>query len=150
LSGRPRPPEVRDVGRRPDGCPARPLPLGRLRVRRTITRISSKGHASPLLYALYRAANAIADEELMSYRRLGSRLEGHSASRLAWVDVATGSLGLRLPVGVGIALAGKALDQLPYHLGSHRRQRTRRGLDLGRPSRPKPKQQLPTAAAARP
>jgi transketolase len=78
--------------------------------------IFSKGHASPLLYALYRAAGAISDEELMSYRRLGSRLEGHPTPRLPWVDVATGSLGLGLPVGVGIALAGKALDRLPYHV----------------------------------
>src|SRR5215208_2675272 len=75
--------------------------------------IFSKGHASPLLYALYRAAGAINDEELMSYRRLGSRLEGHPTPRLPWVDVATGSLGLGLPVGVGIALAGKTLDRAP-------------------------------------
>jgi transketolase len=78
--------------------------------------IFSKGHASPLLYALYRAAGAISDEELMSYRRLGSRLEGHPTPRLPWVDVATGSLGVGLPVGVGIALAGKALDRLPYRV----------------------------------
>jgi transketolase len=78
--------------------------------------IFSKGHASPLLYALYRAAGAITDEELMTYRQLGSRLEGHPTPRLPWVDVATGSLGLGLPVGVGIALAGKKLDRLPYHV----------------------------------
>jgi transketolase len=78
--------------------------------------IFSKGHASPLLYAVYRAAGAISDEELMSYRRLGSRLEGHPTPRLPWVDVATGSLGLGLPVGVGLALAGKALDRLPYRV----------------------------------
>jgi transketolase len=78
--------------------------------------IFSKGHASPVLYALYRAAGAISDEELMSYRRLGSRLEGHPTPRLPWVDVATGSLGLGLPVGVGIALAGKALERLPYRV----------------------------------
>jgi transketolase len=78
--------------------------------------IFSKGHASPLLYALYRAAGAITDEELLSYRELGSRLEGHPTPRLPWVDVATGSLGLGLPVGVGIALAGKTLDRLPYRV----------------------------------
>jgi transketolase len=78
--------------------------------------IFSKGHASPLLYALYRAAGAITDEELMSYRRLGSRLEGHPTPRLPWVDVATGSLGLGLPVGVGIALTGKALDRSRYRV----------------------------------
>jgi transketolase len=78
--------------------------------------IFSKGHASPLLYALYPAAGAITDEELMSYRRLGSRLEGHPTPRVPWVDVATGSLGLGLPVGVGIALAGKTLERLPYRV----------------------------------
>jgi len=78
--------------------------------------IFSKGHASPLLYAMYRAAGAVGEEELMTYRRLGSRLEGHPTPRLPWVDVATGSLGLGLPVGVGLALAGKALETLPYRV----------------------------------
>src|SRR5215213_8730282 len=74
--------------------------------------IFSKRHASPLLYAMYRAAGAVDDEELGTYRRLGSRLEGHPTPRLPWVDVATGSLGLGLPVGVGLALALR-LDGLP-------------------------------------
>ena len=78
--------------------------------------IFSKGHASPLLYAMYRAAGAISDNELLSYRRRGSRLEGHPTPRLSWVDVATGSLGLGLPVGVGLALTGRFLDQLPYRV----------------------------------
>jgi transketolase len=78
--------------------------------------IFSKGHASPLLYAMYRAAGAITDHELLSYRRRGSRLEGHPTPRLSWVDVATGSLGLGLPVGVGLALTGRFLDQLPYRV----------------------------------
>jgi transketolase len=78
--------------------------------------IFSKGHASPLLYAMYRAAGAITDNELLSYRRRGSRLEGHPTPRLSWVDVATGSLGLGLPVGVGLALTGRFLDQLPYRI----------------------------------
>jgi transketolase len=77
--------------------------------------IFSKGHASPLLYAAYRAVGAITEDELLSgYRRLGSRLEGHPTPRLPWVDVATGSLGQGLPIGVGVALAAKRLDQLPY------------------------------------
>ncbi|GAA2926808.1 transketolase [Streptomyces enissocaesilis] len=78
--------------------------------------ILSKGHASPLLYAMYRAAGAVDDEELLTYRRLGSRLEGHPTPRLPWVDVATGSLGQGLPVGVGVALAGKRLDRVPYRV----------------------------------
>src|SRR5215207_8115508 len=77
--------------------------------------VFSKGHASPLLYAMYRAAGAIDDEELLSYRKLGSRLEGHPTPRIPWVDVATGSLGLGLPAGVGLALAAR-LDRLPYRV----------------------------------
>jgi transketolase len=76
--------------------------------------VFSKGHASPLLYALFKAAGAISDEELLTFRAFGSRLEGHPVPVLPWVDVATGSLGQGLPIGVGIALAGKRLDRLPY------------------------------------
>ncbi|MBW4492829.1 MAG: transketolase [Oscillatoria princeps RMCB-10] len=78
--------------------------------------VLSKGHAAPLLYAMYRAAGAISDEELMSLRKFGSRLEGHPVPVLPWVDVATGSLGQGLPVAVGLALAGEYLDKLPYHV----------------------------------
>src|ERR687891_884633 len=78
--------------------------------------IFSKGHASPLLYALFKAAGAISDEELLTFRQLGSRLEGHPTPVLPWVDVATGSLGQGLPIGVGVALAGKRLDRLPYRV----------------------------------
>src|SRR5579859_5366488 len=76
--------------------------------------IFSKGHASPLLYSMYKAAGAISDEELLTLRKFGSRLEGHPTPVLPWVDVATGSLGQGLPIGVGVALAGKYLDKLPY------------------------------------
>ncbi|NJQ02639.1 transketolase [Streptomyces zingiberis] len=76
--------------------------------------IFSKGHASPLLYALFKAAGAVGDDELLTFRQQGSRLEGHPTPRLPWVDVATGSLGQGLPVGAGLALAGKRLDRLPY------------------------------------
>ncbi|HEV8228503.1 MAG TPA: transketolase, partial [Candidatus Limnocylindria bacterium] len=78
--------------------------------------IFSKGHASPLVYAIFRAAGAIDDAELMTFRRLGSRLEGHPTPILPWVDVATGSLGQGLPIGVGVALAGKRLLGAPYHV----------------------------------
>jgi transketolase len=78
--------------------------------------ILSKGHAAPLLYSLFKAAGAITDDELLTLRKLGSRLEGHPTPALPWVDVATGSLGQGLPIGVGIALAGKRLEHAPYRV----------------------------------
>jgi transketolase len=79
--------------------------------------ILSKGHASPLLYAAYKAAGAINETELMTFRKFGSRLEGHpTPRRLPWVETATGSLGQGLPVGVGIALSGKRLDRVGYRV----------------------------------
>src|SRR3984957_5774683 len=105
--------------------------------------IFSKGHASPLLYSVFKAAGVISDDELMTgYRRFGQRLEGHPTPilpwvdvatgsprpgapggvgghpppTLPWVDVATGSLGQGLPDGVGVALAGKYLERLPYRV----------------------------------
>jgi transketolase len=76
--------------------------------------VFSKGHASPLLYSMFVAAGAITEDELLTFRKFGSRLEGHPTPVLPWVDVATGSLGQGLPYGVGIALAGKRLDKLAY------------------------------------
>ncbi|MFJ9350725.1 transketolase [Streptomyces sp. NPDC101237] len=79
--------------------------------------ILSKGHASPLLYSAYRAVGAIEDAELLTFRQLGSHLEGHpTPRRLPWVETATGSLGQGLPVGVGIALSGKRLEHGPYRV----------------------------------
>jgi transketolase len=78
--------------------------------------IFSKGHASPLVYAMFRAAGAIDDAELLTFRKFGSRLEGHPTPILPWVDVATGSLGQGLPIGVGVALAGKKLLRAPFHV----------------------------------
>jgi transketolase len=78
--------------------------------------IFSKGHASPLLYSAYKAAGAISDEELLTFRTFHSRLQGHPTPQIPWVDVATGSLGQGLPIGVGVALAGKYLDKLPYRV----------------------------------
>ena len=75
--------------------------------------VFSKGHASPLLYACFKAAGAISDEELLSFRKLGSPFEGHPTPVLPWVDVATGSLGQGLPVAVGLALAAKRFDRSP-------------------------------------
>src|ERR1700687_1134376 len=78
--------------------------------------IFSKGHASPLVYAMFKAVGAITDTELMTYRKFGSRLQGHPTPAIPWVDVATGSLGQGLPIAVGVSLAGQKLDQLPYHV----------------------------------
>jgi len=78
--------------------------------------IFSKGHASPLLYSIFKAAGAITEEELLTFRLFGSRLEGHPTPEIPWVDVATGSLGQGLPISVGVALSGKYLDKLPYRV----------------------------------
>jgi transketolase len=78
--------------------------------------IFSKGHASPLVYAMFAAAGAITDEELLTFRRFGSRLEGHPTPLLPWVDVATGSLGQGMPISAAIALCARDLDRLPYRV----------------------------------
>jgi transketolase len=72
--------------------------------------VFSKGHASPLLYSLYKAAGAIDDEELLTFRKFGARLQGHPTPETPWVDVATGSLGQGLPISIGIALAADRLE----------------------------------------
>ncbi len=76
--------------------------------------VISKGHASPLLYSLYKALGVIDDDQLLSLREMGSPLEGHPApvEGLPWVEVATGSLGQGLPIGLGMAL-GLRLRGLP-------------------------------------
>ncbi len=76
--------------------------------------IFSKGHACPLLYAAYKAVGAIEDAELLTLRKLGSRLEGHPTPDIPWVEAATGSLGQGIAVAIGDALAGKFLDKLPF------------------------------------
>src|SRR5437899_7458331 len=78
--------------------------------------VFSKGHASTLLYAMFRAAGAITEEQLLTYRQFDSIFEGHPTPRIPWVDVATGSLGQGLPYSVGMALAGKRLDRLPFRV----------------------------------
>src|SRR5437879_8946319 len=74
--------------------------------------IFSKGHASPLCYAMFKAVGAITDTELMTFRKFGSRLQGHPTPVIPWVDVATGSLGQGLPIGVGAARARQDLARL--------------------------------------
>ena len=61
---------------------------------------------------MLKAVGAIEDDELLTFRKLGSRLEGHPTPVLPWVDVATGSLGQGLPIGVGVAPAAR-MEQLP-------------------------------------
>src|SRR3954451_12740622 len=78
--------------------------------------IFSKGHASPLYYSILKAVSYIDDEELLTFRKLHSRLEGHPTPRIPPTDVATGSLGQGLPIGVGIGVAGRDLDKLPYRV----------------------------------
>src|SRR5690349_10134253 len=78
--------------------------------------IFSKGHASPLYYAALKAVGAIDDKELLTFRKLGSRLQGHPTPAIPPTDVATGSLGQGLPIGVGVAMAGRSLDKLPYRV----------------------------------
>ncbi len=82
--------------------------------------IFSKGHASPLFYSLWAAARqadvdwVLSEDELMTYRKFGSRLEGHPTSRFPFTEAATGSLGQGLSIGFGMALNAKYLDKLPY------------------------------------
>lgn len=78
--------------------------------------ILSKGHAAPLLYTVWAEAGAIPPEKLMTLRRVESELEGHPTPRFPWAEVATGSLGQGLSIGVGMALAGKYLDRLDYRI----------------------------------
>jgi len=76
--------------------------------------IFSKGHAAPLFYALWAAAGKVTEKELMTLRKFGSPLEGHPAMTFKYTEVATGSLGMGLSVGVGMALNAKNVDKLPY------------------------------------
>lgn len=76
--------------------------------------ILSKGHAAPLLYAAYAEAGIIPTEDLLTLRQIDSILEGHPTPRFEWTEVATGSLGQGLSLGLGMALNGKYLDKSDY------------------------------------
>ena len=78
--------------------------------------IFSKGHASPLVYSMFKAVGVVSDDELLTFRKMGSKLQGHPTPILPWVDVATGSLGQGLPIAMGVALAGRYLDKLDYRV----------------------------------
>src|SRR6266516_385332 len=71
--------------------------------------VLSKGHAAPILYAAWAEAGAFDRSELLKLRRIDSDLEGHPTPRLPFVDVATGSLGQGLGVGVGLAVGARTL-----------------------------------------
>lgn len=75
--------------------------------------ILSKGHAAPILYAAWAENGLIPVNELTRLRELTSDLEGHPTPRLSFVDVATGSLGQGLNVGVGMGLSAR-LDNLDF------------------------------------
>lgn len=75
--------------------------------------IFSKGHASALLYSLWKIAGGISEKELLTYREFGSDLEGHPTPNFKFADAATGSLGQGLSVGAGFALSAK-LDKRDY------------------------------------
>jgi transketolase len=76
--------------------------------------IFSKGHASPLFYALWAAAGKVSEEELMTLRKFGSPFEGHTTVVFPYTEASTGSLGQGLSIGVGMALNAKYVDKLPY------------------------------------
>ncbi len=75
--------------------------------------IFSKGHASPLFYSLWVVAGELSENELLTYRKFGSPLEGHPTMEFKYTEAPTGSLGQGLSVGVGIALAAK-MDNLNH------------------------------------
>ncbi|MBO9205436.1 MULTISPECIES: transketolase [Niastella] len=75
--------------------------------------VLSKGHAAPLLYALFGMSNAYDLNELKTLRKLNSRFEGHPVPKYRYAEAATGSLGQGLSVGAGLALAAKR-ENLPF------------------------------------
>lgn len=78
--------------------------------------IFSKGHASPLFYALWAAAGKVTEKEIITLRKFGSPFEGHTTTVFPYVEVSTGSLGQGLSIGLGMALNAKYLDKLPYRV----------------------------------
>jgi len=73
--------------------------------------ILSKGHSSPLLYSIMAECGFLPKEELLTFRKFGSRLQGHpSKMTLSGIETSTGSLGQGLSIGCGIAL-GLKLDK---------------------------------------
>jgi transketolase len=76
--------------------------------------IFSKGHASPLFYSLWAAAGKVTEQELLTFRKFTSPLEGHPTREFKYTEAATGSLGQGLSIGVGLALNARYIDKVPY------------------------------------
>ena len=78
--------------------------------------VLSKGHAAPVLYAVMAEKGFLEEEELLTLRKLGSRLQGHPSMRkLPGIDMSTGSLGQGISAAVGMALSNK-YHELPYRV----------------------------------
>lgn len=75
--------------------------------------ILSKGHAAPILYAVWKEIGKLSEQDLLSYRSFTSVLEGHPSVRFPYAEAATGALGLGLSIGTGEALCAK-LDKRSY------------------------------------
>lgn len=69
--------------------------------------VLSKGHASPLYYALFAMSGGLPIEDLKTLRKFDSPLEGHPTPAFKYADVTTGSLGQGLSIGAGIAIAAQ-------------------------------------------
>ena len=71
--------------------------------------VLSIGHTAPVLYATLAAAGYFPEEEMMTLRKLGSRLQGHPSYefQLPGLETCSGSLGQGLGVALGMALAAK-------------------------------------------
>lgn len=78
--------------------------------------ILSKGHAAPILYAALAESGYFPTDELMTLRKMGSRLQGHPVKdKVPGVEMSTGSLGQGLSMACGMALAGK-LDNKDHNI----------------------------------
>jgi len=80
--------------------------------------VLSKGHVSPLLYAVLAEKGILAEEELKTFRLIDSKLQGHpNMNYVTGVDMSTGSLGQGISAACGMALAGK-IDNADYRVYS--------------------------------
>lgn len=77
--------------------------------------VLSKGHVSPVYYSVLAQLGYIPKDELMTFRKLGTRLQGHPSLFCPGVEVCTGSLGQGLSIACGMAMALK-LDKNPAHV----------------------------------